>query len=152
MKTPREILLARHRAAGPKLDAIRQAAVAAVCDRRDSGGQTDATTPGWAAGFAALCLHFPKLLWLELILPSRRTWTGLAAVWFLILVVNISQRDTATNGAEQAVRSSPVMMSWQTQQRLMNEVLSDRSAPSEAERPRNIPPGPRTEMNATATA
>ena len=35
MKTPREILLARHQATAPKLDAIRQSTVAAVCDRRN---------------------------------------------------------------------------------------------------------------------
>jgi hypothetical protein len=36
MKKPRDILFARHQAAAPKLDAIRQSAVAAVYDRHAS--------------------------------------------------------------------------------------------------------------------
>ena len=40
MKTPRNLLLERHRAMAPKLDALRRTALAAVAidDRRESAG------------------------------------------------------------------------------------------------------------------
>ena len=55
MKTPREILFHRHRSVEPKLDAIRQEAVAAVTDRRYNG---------------------EIIFWRELILPRPRAWTA----------------------------------------------------------------------------
>ena len=137
MKTPREILLERHGNVQPKLDGIRRAVVNDL--------NQDAKAQSWAAGLVALCLGFPNKLWNELILPSRRVWTGLAVVWALILVVNVSLRDNVSSVTGQPVHSSPVMMSWQTQQRLMNEVLADRMAPPDTDRPRNVAPKPRTQ-------
>jgi hypothetical protein len=138
MKTPREILLARHRVAEPKLDAIRRAVVHDLNNK-------DAKAQSSEAGFASLCLRCLSAPWRELVLPSHRVWTGLAAVWLLIFIVNVSQRDTVSSVTGKPVSSAPVMMSWQVQQRLMNELLTDRSAPPEADRPRNVTPRPRTE-------
>ena len=81
MKTPREILLARHKAVEPKLDDVRQSAVAAVYDRRSSPSPT--------------VVAILKTLWHELVLPSRRIWTGLATVWILIVIANVAMRDHA---------------------------------------------------------
>jgi len=39
------------------------------------------------------------------------------------------------------------MLSWQVQQRWMDELLADRSVPPTADRPRMMPPRPRTEEN-----
>ena len=50
MKTPREILLARHRAAEPRLDAIRQAVVGEL------NGQ-DAEPQSWATDFVSWLLR-----------------------------------------------------------------------------------------------
>jgi hypothetical protein len=154
MKTPREILFARHQAAKPRLDAIRQAAVAAVCDRRESASdaterrsQTAATTRSWAATLVSVCLRGLTTPWRELILPTRRIWTGLATVWVLIFIINLSQRDTTSSVTGQPVRSPAVMMSLEVQQRWMNELFADRSTPPEADRPKNIVPKPRTEKN-----
>jgi hypothetical protein len=138
MKTPREILLARHDSAGPRLDAIRRAVVGEL-NNQETKEQRG------AGGFGAWCLGCLSAPWRELILPSRCIWTGLAAVWALILVVNVSLRDNVSSVTGQPVHSSPVMMSWQTQQRLMNEVLADRVAPPDTDRPRNVAPKPRTE-------
>jgi hypothetical protein len=140
MKTPREILLERHGSVQPKLDSIRRAVVGNL-------NNEGAKAQSWAAGFAALCLGFPNKLWRELVLPSRRVWTGLAAVWMVLFIVNVSQRDNVSSVTGQPVHSSPVMMSWQVQQRLMNEVLADRVAPPDVDRPRNVAPKPRTETD-----
>jgi hypothetical protein len=128
MKTPREILLAHHRAAGPKLDAIRQSTVAAVHDRHTDTTQTTTT--------------LFQTLWRELILPSRRIWSGVATAWLLIIVVNVSQRDHSPVGK---TTSATVMMSLDEQQRLMNKYIADRSLPADADRPRTFSPKPRTE-------
>ena len=140
MKTPREILLARHGNVEPKLDGIRRAVVNELNNKA-------AKTQSWAAGFVSWCLDCLSAPWRELILPSGRVWTGLAVVWALILVVNVSLRDNVSSVTGQPVHSAPVMMSWQVQQRLMNEVLADRVAPPDVERPRNDVPRPRTETD-----
>jgi len=138
MKTPREILLARHQAAEPKLDAIRHSVVSQL-------NHPDAKAQSWAADLASVCLRCLTTPWRELILPSRRIWTGLAAVWILIFVINVSQRDNVSSITGQPVRSTAATMSWQAQQRWMNELLADRSMPPEVDRPRNAVPKPRTE-------
>jgi hypothetical protein len=127
MKTPREILLAHHRATAPKLDAIRQSAVAAVCDRRDT---TDGTTTIF------------QTLWRELILPSHRVWSGLAATWLVLIAINISLHDSTPAGK---TTSAPVMMSVREQQRWMDIHFADRSLPVEAEPPKTFSPKPHTQ-------
>ena len=89
MKTPREILFARHQAAAPKLDAIRREVVARIvprCNRREAVRKFT---------FAATVAMFNRDSGSELIWPCRRIWAGLAAVWILIFAFNFSQRDPA---------------------------------------------------------
>lgn len=65
MRTPKEILLQRHKAVEPKLNVIRQNAVATL-DRRD-----------WAKG------------WREFVFSMRWHLAGLSAVWMVVLVLNL---------------------------------------------------------------
>jgi hypothetical protein len=136
MKTPRDILFARHSDIAPKLDAIRREAVAAEVNRRRQ--------PGREFTFAAALAQAITRPFQEIILPCRRLWTGLAVVWLLLFIINFSQRD----GSRTAVTSSaPVaMMSFREQQKLLNELFADRSLPAEAEPPRVFSPKPRTEI------
>ena len=139
MKTPRDILLAQHRAAGPQLDAIRRAVVAEELNNQGT------KEPSWALNFVSLFLRGSKTLWRELILPSRRTWSGLAAVWLLIVAVNVLQREPATAGKFSSASSAPTMMSFREQQRWMNELFADRTVATDAEPPKTFSPKPRTE-------
>lgn len=146
MKTPRDILFARYQAAAPKLDAIRQSTVAAVCDRRilandthDRRSQTAATT-------------ILRTFWCELIFPSRRIWTGLAAVWILLFIVNISQRDGSQTMLAKSAPTPEIWMTFRDQQKLLNELFADRLLPMDAERPRIFSPKPRTETKELLTA
>ena len=145
MKTPREILLERHQAAAPKLDAIRREAVKAAADvnRRKQ--------PVRELTFAAALANAFRLSFLELIWPCRRIWAGLATAWVLIFTINFSQRDNVSSVTGTTVRSGEMIMSWQAQQRWMNELFADRSPPPDADRPRNFAPKPRTEKFPTAT-
>jgi hypothetical protein len=141
MKTPREILLEQHRSAAPKLDAIRREVLAEKVTPARAGG---------SGALAAVWLNWPVVLWRELIWPCRRIWTGLAAVWVLLFIVDFSQRDNVSGVTGKPARSGEVIMSLQAQQRWMNEPLADRSAPPETDRSRNFAPKPRSETLGTA--
>ncbi len=145
MKTPREILLEQHRSTTPKLDAIRREAlkVAADVNRRKQ--------PVRELTFAAALANAIRLSFLELVWPCRRIWSGLATAWVLIFIVNFSQRDNVSSVTGKTVRSGEMNMSLQARQRWENEVFSDRSPPSDADRPRNFAPKPRTEKFPNAT-
>jgi hypothetical protein len=138
MKTPRDILFARHQAAAPKLDAIRREIVAGLNNKRT---KEQCQPPSLVSSL--LCCS--NKLWLELIWPCRRIWAGLAAVWVLIFVVNISQRDGSQTRIAKSSPPTEVMMTFRDQQKLLNELFADRSLPVEAEPPRIFSPKPRTE-------
>jgi len=138
MKTPREILLVQHRAAGPKLDAIRQS----VMNKLNNQETKEQSVPSVFVTSLLSCL---KTGWQELFFPTRRLWTGMAAIWIFILMINFAQRDEVNSVTGQTVRSSGPVMSLQAQQRWMNELFADRTRPPEADRPRNFSPKPRTQ-------
>jgi hypothetical protein len=134
MKTPRDLLFARHQVATPKLDAIRRQMLAEL-------NHQDTETPSWASCLATGCLGGLTKLWEELILPSRRIWTGLATIWILIFAVNVAQREPAPNGK---AYSTPMMLSARDQQRWVNELFADHAIATELTPPKNSSPRPRT--------
>lgn len=75
MKTPREILLERHRAVAQKLDAIREAAVASIGDHRsaDSPAVTDR-----------------RYNWRELFFSLRWHLAGMSAIWLAIAFLSLN--------------------------------------------------------------
>lgn len=132
MKTPREILFARHRSAEPKLDAIRQQTVAAVCDRRAS--EKNSTDRYSAIDF-----------WRELIWPCRRPLAGMAALWLVMWVIN-SEMFGARGKVALAHSSLPPAM-WQTieeRKRLLAE-LTQPAGTQPVEPPRRNITRPRSE-------
>jgi len=89
--------------------------------------------------------------WHDVIWPCRRIWAGLAAVWVVILAVNISLREQSPA----IVKSGPsaeMMMSLKDQQKILAELLTDRSAPHDAEPQKTFSPKPRTENMEILTA
>lgn len=139
MKTPREILLDRHRAAETRLDAIRRTVVSDLNNQATKEQSLDRS-------FVVAFLRCSKTFWRELILPSRRIWAGLAAVWMAIFAINAAQRDASP---VVNVSAAPVMMSIGEQQRMLNELFADRSLPSDVDRPKLFSPKPRTELSMT---
>ncbi len=83
MKTPRELLLKRHEAALPKLDALRAAALPARSQLSTLNSQ-------------------PASLWERLLGPNPLAWAGLAAVWLVLLAVNRNGSEPATSSASRA--------------------------------------------------
>jgi hypothetical protein len=144
MKTPRDILFASHQAAAPKLDAIRHEVLKAGLRE----GRRVAVPKFRVADAATLTI----LIWRELIFPCRRIWTGLAAVWILIFIVNFSQHDGSQTAKMKPSPSPEVMMTFRDQQKLLDELLADCSLPMDVERPRIFSPKPRTETMKLLTA
>ena len=145
MKTPRDILFAHHQTAEPKLDAIRREVMVGLNNK----GTKEQSRP---ASLVSSLLGCSNKLWLELVWPCRRIWTGLAAVWILIFVVTVSQRDGSQTGIAKSSPPPEVMMTFRNQQKLLDELLADRSFPVEAELPRIYLPKPRTETMKLFTA
>ena len=84
MKTPRELLLKRHEAALPKLDALRAAAVLPARSQLSTLNSQ------------------PASLWERLLGPNPLAWAGLAAVWLVLLAVNRNGSEPATSSASRA--------------------------------------------------
>lgn len=135
MRTPREILLARHQAATPKLDAIRRVAL-----RELNNEETKAQR--WPASFVALFLGCSQKLWRELIWPCRRTWAGLAAVWLVILAFNWSHSGPGpTVLAKSTKPPGEVRLAFQEQRRLLEEIIG-RTPPAAPAAPAQSPRRP----------
>jgi len=134
MKTPREILFQRHESTSPQLDAIRQEVITRHCGpaRRDQVGS-------YAGRLARLGR---ELFW-----PCRRIWTGLATVWLLLVIINLSQRDGATNRLAKAPPTPQMMVALRQQEEMLDALLADRTPPAEAIPPRNFEPKPRSEIS-----
>jgi hypothetical protein len=71
MKTPRELLQARHAQARPALDAQRRLALSHLRAPQPAGSWREALSR----------------VWLDLIVPARVTWLGIAAAWTVILAL-----------------------------------------------------------------
>jgi len=139
MKTPRDILFARHQAAAPKLDAIRHKVLAAELNNQETKEQSQ------PANFVTWLLCCSNKFWQELIWPCRRTWAGLAAVWILIFVFNFSQRDPSELMARKTPPPSPEMiLTFVQQERLLTELIGP-NEPQSVEPPKPFLPQPRSE-------
>lgn len=130
---PREILLGRHQAAVPKLDALRQEM---VTELNSKGTKVESEK----INLASWCLGALDKIWVELVWSSRHIWAGLAAVWVLLLVVNLSLRDYT----EMPIAKAPTpaeMMTFQQQQELLAELIGQ-DEPSVAEPQKTYVPRP----------
>lgn len=140
MKTPKEILLKRHETAQAKLDAIRAQVVTqelASSDRK----------PARRAFFNPAFLA--TKLWQELIWPTRRIWTGLAAVWVGMLIFNYATAERGMVIAESPPPAPEVKMALREQRQMMAQLLG--AGPVEPATRPHIP-GPRSEERQTITA
>ncbi|HWF20206.1 MAG TPA: hypothetical protein VG754_13135, partial [Verrucomicrobiae bacterium] len=134
MKTPREIIMERHRAAETKLDAIRKEELAALAC-------ASAITPKNSFNLSAAFERF----WRESIWPWRRVWTGIAAVWLGILALNLAAGGTPQPGSSgmTATKNPEVVTALLEQKKLLAQLLEPvmTSTP-----PSSKPPGPRSEQ------
>ena len=139
MKTPRDLLLARHANAQPKLDALRHRVVADYAGAGSGLTETEAR-PGILAQ-----------LWMELVWSCRRAWLGLASAWALILILNLTTGPAATSATASASRTPPtaeIRLALAEQARLRAELLgADQRPPAQARQPL----GPRSQRVSTCS-
>jgi hypothetical protein len=81
-----------------------------------------------------------RVVWGELIRPNRRAWTGMAALWAAMLVINAQLADHRTSGpGALAASSREIIQTWEEQ----NRVLAELSQPALFHAaPANPPPAP----------
>ena len=130
MKTPREIILDRHRAAEEKLNAISAQDLAAYA-QTSTIKEPDSSTGRLAARF-----------WHEAIWPWRRAWAGFAAVWLGIVALHFASGDSPSSTISEAARANPqVIVVLEQQKQLLAQLLGPVSAPKET----RSQPAPRSE-------
>jgi len=173
MKTPREVLLARHQAAEPKLDKVRRDAVADLMQR--AAGESDIPfvldrlpkllpekplTPslspsdgervaeGRERGFPVTVQRFVLAtmlkLWRELVLPRPQAWAAVAAMWVVICALKLSTPE-ATNVVVQKSSASPEVLAEVRQQKLLFAELVGVVKPQVATPTKATPPQPRSD-------
>jgi len=77
--------------------------------------------------------------------PHPAAWAGLAAVWFLILAVNLSDRGQSPAVVENSAPPSPrVVAELKQQQRMFVELIGAPDS-KDADHSKTLPPRPRTE-------
>ena len=136
MKTPREILLKHHREAEPKLDEVRNKALAAVA--ASSRAETSKAGDVYVLIRGAL-----KKSWMELIWSSRRAWAGMCVLWLVVGAANLEMKNSVRGVSPS--HSAPIRefaQGLEEQRRLLSELLETpktRSAvpPHDITRPRS---------------
>ena len=82
--------------------------------------------------------------WRELLWPCPQVWAGLAAVWAVILLLNVASHETIEVASRQkSPPSRELIMALQEQRRLFSELIE--AAPP-VERARTFVPRPRSEL------
>ena len=142
MKTPREILLDRHRNAESKLDAIRRDVLAEFVPAEPAIESPRPTPP-----FSFSMLR--TKVWRELVLPCRHVWVGLAAAWMLILGLHLAagMGQTSSVTGNQVSRPGPEIVAAVRERRELMAQLLDPFTPLPVARPK--PPGPRGSVHMT---
>ena len=141
---------ARRLAAEAKLDArllagLRQgqrtAALWEQVERRVVAAAKPGAAPRPSGWLSTINSQVSALLW-----PHPKAWAGLAALWVVILAVNFATRETApTLEARRFTPLTPETQRLLKQQGQLLAELSGQSQPREADRPKAMPPRPRTD-------
>lgn len=129
MKTPREILLARHRGTEPKLDAIRRGILAKLQQTVSTAERVSAPREARIAGAESsrsdqLAIRVALRVWQELVLPCRRTWAVLAAAWLCLLAAHLSMTNAGSQRSHTSAPAAPdVVQDFKEQRRILAELL-----------------------------
>ncbi len=132
MKTPREILLERHKSAEGKLDSIRTEVLRNELPRSQEVSRQSTT--------------FFSQLWAQLILPSRGIWAGMATLWIVVFALHLvttGEKTVSYASARTAKVTPEVQMALRTQQQLFAELINGKPTPVPPNR--RFIPSPRSE-------
>jgi hypothetical protein len=122
MKTPRELILARHQSAEAKLKGIRAEDLAACA--RSAAQASRQCPPTFDVATAAI------RCWQETFWPWRRAWLGIATIWVGILAFSLAARDTPRTASTRPSRpDSEVLAVLQEQKQLLAQLLGPGAPP-----------------------
>jgi len=134
MKTPRQVLFEKHRSAQPALDQVRRKALAAL---RDSPPGRQRLLP----------VRIACQLWDNLIVPSRRTWSAIAAAWIFIVGFALAQAiETPGEPVSQMACSPEIVLALRQQQREFKELVRTEAPPPDSAEPQLKKPQPRSSL------
>ena len=137
MKTPRQLILERHRSAEARLETIRAEDLAA-CTQTSVASDRRRLQPFFSLSYTVM------KLWQESLWPWRRAWTGMAVVWLVLLALNLTIDKRAEMAGHKAARPSPELLAALREQRQLLLQWFEPSAPPPLS-PRRLP-GPRSEQ------
>jgi len=139
MKTPRELLLNRHRDAEPALDELRAEALRLLvkgneCEPRRTADPSE---------------RFVAALWRELFVGCRRYWLGLGAAWCVMLMFAVVEGVIGSGRAMAATAPSDrIIQAMKEQQQLRNELLGTEVIREARAAHREPALGPRSQLTA----
>jgi hypothetical protein len=64
-----------------------------------------------------------RVVWGELIWPSRYAWSGMAALWVAMLVINGSLSDHRSGAGSRAASSQEMIEAWEDQNRVLAQLV-----------------------------
>lgn len=133
MKTPRDLLLERHRDQAPALDRLRERVISQELGETTARLRQPAA-PNWMAALRA---------WLSL---RRVTWSGFAAVWCVILGLNMAAEREMETGVASSSPTDPeqFLAGLQENRAQLAALLFEEEAGDDAPR-RETKPGPRSD-------
>ena len=137
MKTPRELILDRHRSIESELKRISPETLAACA--RASLATADRHLP---PGIHLSCLV--RTFWMESLWPWRRVWLGLSALWLVILAVNLASPNAPQVVGAKKPQPNPEALTVLREQKQLLVQLLESAIPSH---PADVKiPGPRSEQ------
>jgi hypothetical protein len=152
MKTPRELILEKHRNAETRLAAIRPEDLAAAARSAitaapiEGEGRLSAVASAEAEDEGAgWLLSIARNFWRESIMPWHRVWMGMAAVWLGILALNFASHDAPQMAAAKApaTDSRVVLAAWRERRQMFAQLLGP-AMPAVDAAPKI--PGPRSSL------
>lgn len=117
MKTPREILLKKHQAAGPELDRIAHDVLRQIVPE-------PAAKPSRTSR------------WIDWLWPSPVAWGAVAAVWVIIIALNAASREPARAPSTLARRSPEMIQALREQREIFVELVAPAAREPEPVRPK----------------
>jgi len=136
MRTPRELLLHRHRTVESALDQVRRDALRALPGRSLAQARVGAIRVDTFLG----------ALWQEFFVACRRYWMSLGAAWCAIVILVLAgASDDSSRAMATSVPSEPVIQAMREQERLRAELLGVSVTEGARAAGRDPAPGPHSE-------
>jgi hypothetical protein len=143
MKTLREVLLEKHQAVEPKLDAIREQLTAGLAaGTTDAPARAKEMVRSWQPDASTFQISWRRFLW-----SLRWHLAGLSAVWLVVLFLNVNRTPDLMQGVTRRDAPTPrqLLAALRENQRQLRELIAAPASESAPEPPK-LTPSPRSEI------